>query len=250
MKTLDGGYLTFSESSFFNDKQLAVTYAHDEAWSGPVPESAEKYLPRTFQALRQGTPLKLVVFGDSISSGSNASGKSVRAPWMPRWADLVVAQLRQTYHSEIEYINPSLGGMTSRWGKETIHGLVSFEKPDLVILGFGMNDGGGFGVAEFVNNTTAMMESVRAQNPNAEFILIMSMQPNARWRDLTLMSAYRDELKKMEGPSVAVADIWSIHSYLLEHKTYWDMTGNHVNHPNDFLVRIYAQVLLELLGAE
>ena len=37
---------------------------------------------------------------------------------------------------------------------------------------------------------------------------------------------------------------------LLKYKIYWDMTGNHVNHPNDFMVRIYAQTLLGTLGLE
>ena len=33
---------------------------------------------------------------------------------------------------------------------------------------------------------------------------------------------------------------------MLKHKQYWDLTGNGVNHPNDFGHRIYAQVLTSL----
>jgi len=51
MKTVDGGYLTFSESAFFNDKQLAVTYEHTEPWDGPVPSPAGTQLPKTFAKL-------------------------------------------------------------------------------------------------------------------------------------------------------------------------------------------------------
>ena len=252
-KTLNGGYLTFSEGPFFKDKQLAVTYEHKQPWDGPVPVSAEKYLPETFAKLRAGKPLKLVVFGDSISAGASASGVRFWPPHMPRWADLVAYQLRHIYKSKIDYINPSLGGMTSDWGRKTVDGLVSFEKPDLVILGFGMNDAGanaGFSAKQFAENTQAMMDSIRKQNPAAEFILLMSMQPNSCWRSPEPMPEYLEELKKMEGPGVAVADMWSMHGYLLKHKTYWDMTGNHVNHPNDFLVRIYAQALLARLGVQ
>ena len=251
MKTIDGGYLTFGESGFFNDKQLAVTYEHAEPWVGPVPQSATENLPATFAKLKAKQPLKLVVFGDSISVGASASGKSFRAPFMPRWGDLVADELHRFYGSEINYINPSLGGMRSDWGKNVVDGLVSFEKPDLVVLGFGMNDGGvPFTVEQFVANTRAMMESVRKQNPAAEFILLMSFQPNSKWRSLEPMPGYLEALKKMEGPGVAVADVWSTHGYLLAHKTYWDMTGNHVNHPNDFMVRIYAQTVLVALGIE
>ena len=251
MKTIDGSFLTFSESAFFNDKQMAVTYEHNDPWDGPVPESAKKLLPKTFQTLEDKKPLRLVVFGDSISVGASASGKSFRAPFMPRWGDLIADELHRFYGSTIDYINPSLGGMRSDWGKETIDGLVSFEKPDLVILGFGMNDAGvPFTVEQFTANTKAMIESVRKQNPAAEFILLMSFQPNSKWRSLDLMRDYLAAMKKMEGPGVAVTDVWSMHEYLLKHKTYWDMTGNHVNHPNDFMVRVYAQTLLATLGVE
>ncbi len=251
MKTIDGGYLTFSESALFNDRQLAVTYAHDEPWDGPVPQSAKKLLPKSFQTLEKGRPLKLAVFGDSISVGASASGKCVRAPWMPRWGDLVAAELARKYGSDIDCINPSLGGMIASWGRDTVDGLLSHEKPDLVIIGFGMNDAGRpFTTEEFVANTQAIMNSIRAQNPDAEFILLMSFQNNPKWRSLEPMIGYREALKALEGPGVAMADMWEMHGYLLENKTYWDMTGNHVNHPNDFLVRVYAQTLLAVLGVE
>jgi len=250
MPTMGGGYLTFSESSMFNDRQLAVTYEHADAWNGPVPQPARKLLPITFKTLKAGRPLKLAVFGDSISVGASASGMVKRAPWMPRWSDLVVDKLRRSYGSEIDNINPSRGGMTSEWGRENVASLVSCEKPDLVILGFGMNDAGGFSTKQFIENIEAMMKSIRKQNSKAEFILLMSFQPNSKWRPLEPMPEYLEAFQKMEGPGVAVADIWSMHGYLLKHKTYWDMTGNHVNHPNDFMVRVYAQVLLSRLGVE
>ena len=31
-------------------------------------------------------------------------------------------------------------------------------------------------------------------------------------------------------------------------KTYWELTGNCINHPNDFSIRIYAQTLLAAMG--
>ncbi len=35
------------------------------------------------------------------------------------------------------------------------------------------------------------------------------------------------------------------HADLLKRKRFQDFTGNNVNHPNDFLVRAYAQVMLK-----
>lgn len=38
-----------------------------------------------------------------------------------------------------------------------------------------------------------------------------------------------------------------MHTHLLRLKRYWDMTGNNINHPNDFLARVYAQVVSQVL---
>jgi len=49
-------------------------------------------------------------------------------------------------------------------------------------------------------------------------------------------------------PVIRLKNICSLREYLLENKTYWDMTANHVNHPNDYTVRMYAQVILARMG--
>ena len=153
----------------------------------------------------------------------------------------------------VDLINASLGATTSGWGVTHIDGLVSFEKPDLVILGFGMNDGAmhrRVPAEDFAANVSRMMEAVRRTNPTAEFVLLMSMQPNKVWRSLEPMNRYLSALEKLVGPGVALADMWSMHGHLLEHKSFWDMSANALNHPNDFLARVYAQILLAVLGVE
>jgi len=250
MATVDGGFLFVSETAI-NQKQLAVTYEHEQEWDGPIPQSAENNLPRTFEKLRNKTPLKLAVFGDSISAGYSASEPMRRTPYMPRWSDLVVDELRRGYESDIHYVNPSLGGTQSGWGRSVVGGMVAVEEPDSVILAFGMNDGSaGVSANTFSANIQAMITSVREKNPNAEFLLVMSFQPNSKWRNLSLMQSYRTMLYGLEGPGIAVADVWSIHEYLLTKKTYWDISGNHINHPNDFMARVYAQTILARLGIE
>jgi hypothetical protein len=44
---------------------------------------------------------------------------------------------------------------------------------------------------------------------------------------------------------VVVADMTTMHQELLKRKAFIDMTGNNVNHTNDYLTRVYAQVILE-----
>jgi acyl-CoA thioesterase-1 len=46
----------------------------------------------------------------------------------------------------------------------------------------------------------------------------------------------------------AVADVTTLWADLLKRKSFADLTGNGVNHPNDFGHRFYAQVILGLMG--
>lgn len=54
---------------------------------------------------------------------------------------------------------------------------------------------------------------------------------------------YADALRQLAGAGVALADVQSVQKRLMERKRYVDMTGNWLNHPNDYLARIHAQVL-------
>ncbi|MPN39371.1 hypothetical protein SDC9_186899 [bioreactor metagenome] len=47
---------------------------------------------------------------------------------------------------------------------------------------------------------------------------------------------------------VVVANMTQIHKYILTRKHYRDITGNNVNHPNDFVARMYLQVLLDTIS--
>lgn len=58
------------------------------------------------------------------------------------------------------------------------------------------------------------------------------------WR---YQSEYGTVLKGFQGTGVAVTEFGSMHKCLLEKKRFIDMTGNNVNHPNDFLIRCHAK---------
>jgi hypothetical protein len=58
---------------------------------------------------------------------------------------------------------------------------------------------------------------------------------------------YRDALAELVAPGVALADLTSIWGELLKRKSFYDLTGNGVNHPNDFGHCVYAETLLALL---
>src|SRR5690606_21919188 len=123
--------------------------------------------------------LKIVFYGNSIEVGGNTSGYLGVKPFMPNWTQLVVYQLRSTYTSDISYINNAKGGMVAQWGVENAEERVANEKPDLVVIAFGMNDG-TFGVPEstFIGQLQKIMETASKNNPNCEFILVTPMLAN------------------------------------------------------------------------
>lgn len=254
----NGGYIYFSEGSVFHKTQLAITYVHDGIWTGDIPEGQLSSLPVTKSKLENKERLCVIFNGDSITYGCNASGLAEvsASPYMPIWSDLTVSALKNRYgYERIDYANTAVGGMTSEWGAENVYENIAKYIPDLVFLGFGMNDGPLCIPAETLKaNYIKIIDTVRQYNPKAEFILIQCMYANPESYFEAYQGQYTavfEELCSMyEG--VVHADLRSPTGYLLfeRGKRYADITGNNVNHPNDFIIRLYAQVMLETLSEE
>jgi acyl-CoA thioesterase-1 len=229
-------------------KELVLPPGSAIVWKGPVPSFAGDRLPRTVQKLKDKQPLTIALLGDSISTGCNASGWAKVAPFQPPYQDLLVLHLEAVYGARVTLKNFAVGGTDTAWGLATI-GKVSDARPDLVILAFGMNDSAGRPAQEYQANIRGMVDAVTKVLPDAEFILVATMLGNQDWTALRqeLFPQYRDALARLGRPGVALADMTSIWTELLKHKRDWDLTGNGVNHPNDFGHRIYAQTLSALL---
>jgi lysophospholipase L1-like esterase len=229
--------------------QTVVTYVHEaDEWKGPKPAYAGERLPRTLGKLKNREPLTIALLGDSISTGCNASGWAKAAPWQPAYQDLLVQNLKSVYGGEVTLKNFSVGGQDSAWGLRTIGEIIQAQ-PDVVIIAFGMNDSAGRAAADFKANTRGMIEAVRKAHAETEFILLATMLGNRDWITLhhELFLQFRDALAELCQDGIVLADMTSVWTELLQHKQDWDMTGNGVNHPNDFGHRIYAQVLSALL---
>jgi len=244
------GEIFFGSELEYHGMQTCVTYSHaPDLWKLPVPKVAEKDLGHSIRKLRDKQPLSILLLGDSISSGCNASGWAKGAPFQPPFQNLLQQHLEAQYNTKVALKNPSLGGSDTRWAL-TMSDKVIEEKPDLVILAFGMNDSSGRPAAEYASNLDNLMQKIRQDLPECEFILIAPMLGNKDWITLKqeLFPQYRDALAKLaESDGVALADMTSIWTEFFKHKQDWDLTGNGVNHPNDFGHRVYAQVLSALL---
>jgi lysophospholipase L1-like esterase len=242
--------LRWAEGDTFHRLQTAATYANAGNWPGVEPASAGMDLPRTRERLAAGQPLTLTVTGDSISEGYNASGFVGAPPWQPPYASLVAAGLEQRHGVAVTLRNLAVAGTTSTdgWG---VADDVAATAPHLVLVAFGMNDAGYMEPAEYQANIARIVDTVGQRVSTAEFVLVAPMLPHPDWHytPLERFHAYRDVLASLCGDGVGLADVTRLWADVLTRKRFCDLTGNGINHPNDFGHRLYAQCVLECLRA-
>ncbi len=254
-----GGYTLFYEGTYFHQRQVAVTYIHTQPWKGYKPAYQGEMLPQITAKLEKGENVTIVYLGDSIVKGGNASGLFGAAPNMPIWTDMVTAALKAAYpKAKISTYSASENGATTVQAIKNLRQLCSNYKPDLVIIGFGMNDGSDSNITpdRFQANIQSIMETNDLlSRKSCDYLLLSTTLPN---QDVKLGTANTQdqhaaklfELEKQGTATtggVVVGDMTAIHSYLLKSKRFIDMTANNINHPNDFLVRAYAQLVTTML---
>ncbi len=59
---------------------------------------------------------------------------------------------------------------------------------------------------------------------------------------------YATALSKLTGPGVAFADVTEVWSAIAARKQHMDLSGNGLNHPNDYGHRLYAETILAVVG--
>lgn len=241
--------LAAAEDDGFHRRQVAATYEHAAGlWTGHVPAPAGAQLARTSERLRTSEPLTICLTGDSISEGYNASGFIGAPPFQPAYGELIAARLEQVAGSPVTFHNLAVAGWTADHGLADVERVASAD-PDLVIVAFGMNDAGYADAADFGENIDALMKQIRSSCPQAEFVLVSPMIPSPECGFVVRerFPSYRDVLAQLCGQGAALADMTTLWAELLARKSDFDLTGNGLNHPNDFGHRLYAQTILALL---
>ena len=202
----------WGEYSPMTDWQIAVTYTHTAPWEGFCPSGQAAYLSRFLEKLRGGEDVTVFFYGDSITNGYNASwmnDSGLRQYPYPMLfthalADLygytvhyqpsgiTEAPLPQKLPAEdyvagtrgtITYVNTAIGGWTSLDGVNRFDTYVAPQVKahgcDLLVIAYGMNDGGW--LPEQTNgNVTAVVDGVRALCPDMSAVLMATMVPNPR----------------------------------------------------------------------
>ena len=222
-----------AEGSLTRTNLLHVTYAfdHTEQDLGFEPQA---YTPERFSRLtaklEAGEPVRMLVLGD---------------------------------REMIELVNVSVGGEASDYGVSVVEGgetdLADF---DFVIIGFGMNDG-TLGVTKdvFTSNTERMIDGIREHSPDADFAVLGCFTPNPRSIFFGIQSQYIEPVtalcdeKNTSASGCTYVGMYDLSSAILQNKQrasstqdtryrYIDISANYTNHPNDFMVRLYAGSVL------
>lgn len=248
----NGGYVLWKEGSWFHEHQIVVTYTHTQPYSGYIPEGKGKLLPDLRSKLKEGASLNLLVYGDSISEGGNSSGSPLInvPPYMPIYPELFAEGLKLRYGlKEVNVINASVGGKDSNWGISDIRSQVldRCDELDIAIVAFGMNDTTR-DAESYAYNIKRIVSTLTKKYRGITVLMVAPMLPNYQAESFWgHQSEFYGALKELEEENVVAVDVTGMHASLLEIKRYGDMTGNNVNHANDYLARIYAQTLLRTL---
>lgn len=234
---------------------VVVTYTYaDGSLEQLMDGNWESKLTTVPEKLNKKTPLNVTFFGDSITYGAQASslGRGC-APNAPAYPVRVLNALKAHYgYSDIQYANKAVGGKTSVWGLQEIQQVID-TAPDLVILAFGVNDSSGDTPSEvYQQNTEEMMKRLRTANPDVGIILVAPFFPNPEWdkAHYALRAENRDDLYELYSryDNMAFVDVGAVSLQIAGKKKFQDFSGNDLNHPNDFMHRIYADLILRLFG--
>lgn len=242
-------WMLYGPGRFFHEHQVEITYKPKwKNWGEALPRYAPDLLPQTIAKLKSGSALSIGVSGDSISTGLDSSSTGKVAPFQDGYVELVGQKLRRVTSGEIKLTNRAVAGWSVANGVKDLDKLLE-SKPDLVIVAYGMNDVGRRDPAWYGQQVDLILEGLAKFEPKIEVILVSTMVGNAEWvhTPREMFEPYRDELRKRVRKGVALADVTSIWLALLKHKHDLDLTGNGLNHPNDFGHRLYAQAILSLL---
>lgn len=261
--------------------QYVCTYVRTSEYKGVRANTTGGTLSKFREnvALKKG--VEILLLGDSIAAGAGVSGN------FPMWANMVEEGVAYYSGGEATIYNAAQPGIHSAQyvslidGKDDAVGggeeflksakekfaLAQAHKKDvsLAIIAIGANDAGGWcdngngtSTSSYEENVRRMISYVREENADCSILLVSCMQTNPKLIDASDdkirlcagdLAEYEKTLEKIASSEtgVAVANVFSVQKSLLERKKIEDMLGDNVNHPSDYMSRVYSQVILDAL---
>ncbi len=271
---LDAAYTHDTEGGFVK-WNISVTYKHGGTSVITTPTDQSSKFEGLMDKLTSGNDIKVVSLGDSITWGASASanhaafggiGGTGWGPKAPAYNVMFCDYLEAAYGVNVTHKNYAIGGTTASqalnnegsYANNAPIPKVIADDPDIFILAYGMNDGGVAPATE-AQTIANIIAEVRKQCPDVYVIVVSTCLLGQTYNTsnstrLDFGNAF--EAKFASDPKVVVANVTKadiqMQGYDVEYETnhtgpkcYQDLTGSNSNHPNDFVHRIYLQVMIQ-----
>ena len=203
------------------------------------PNDQSKYLVNFRKKLESGQALSTVSYGNSITAGGEAS--SIEYRFQAIYGNYLKSIFPQ---SNFKIEDVSIPGYSSKQGIEWWDTYIGKTTPDLVLVGWGMNDHnkGGNSPEQFKKNLIKLVGMIK-ERKNAEVILYSAFPPNDDWHyGSHSMELYAEATKQAAIEAhCAYVDVYSTWMKVFKRKDQSSLLGNNINHPNDFGHWLYAQ---------
>ncbi len=257
--------------------QISVTYTHSDSWDGFVPQDDSLKLDRFYKKLQNGEEVTMLFYGDSITTGLNSSGcneplkwkydssrgysvynenykESINiAPYAASWPRAVYNRVQAKYpDATVNYVNSASSSSNSTThGTRNLQAAVIDNNPDIVFISFGTNEN-TISKANYKSYQKTMLEGITKANPDCAVVFVSPTIPNVIKYSNHNFAAFEEAFFEIQDEypnlDIAVAPVYSVAKYVNGIKKYQDISGNNINHPNDFGSRIYSNTIMQVLG--
>ena len=260
-------YLYYSEGAAGVKNYVMITYETNEPYTQFTP-SGDNAAQNFVNKVKTDKEATIMFYGDSITHGSCASGTNFGGnvnPYLPKWGELVCQWIGKNYDADITYLNKAQGGWTTQQGLDNFKGGENRVGPylddiDMLFIAFGANDP-YLSDEGYKNQIKGMVDMYLEAQPNGSIVLVSPFvfnQQTSNWYiNQPRFEGLLEEIKAEyaangKSSNISVAKVYSFFKGVCDTgKRSRDYLGNNINHPNDFGVRMYAQVALKtMLGEE
>ena len=155
---IDGRNLLFDRRNFFARHQIEVDYRSDEIDFRSELAPQRDRLPRCRARLARRERLNITVIGDSISEGYNATAFVGSPPFEPPYPELVRRELAERFGTTVELRNRAIGGTGCCQAADIADSWLG-DRPDLLIVAYGMNDFAHLSATEFIRIMTRLRDT-------------------------------------------------------------------------------------------